>query len=101
MRTDSSPLLTHGVSLLDRTLWFGQAELHETHIHISGWHWTGRYERRIDLDEVQQAETWSRTREANLVLRLDDGNAALRLDAGVMLWHWKLKELGVDVVGRG
>ena len=75
--------------------------MHDTHVHISGWCWTGRYERRIDLDEIQQAETRSRTQEANLVLRLNESDVALRLDAGVMLWHWKLKELGVDVVGRG
>jgi hypothetical protein len=42
--------LTTGASLLNRVLWFERAELHETCIRrISGWHWTGRYEQRIDL----------------------------------------------------
>lgn len=102
MSTNSSPLLESSVSLPDRTLFFGRAELYDTHIHISGWRWTSRYERRIDLRNLDRVETWSRASEVNMVLHVENEAAqSLRLEKGVMLWHWKLKEFGVDVRGRG
>jgi hypothetical protein len=101
MNANSTPLLSSDASLPEQTLWFGEAELHETCIVVSGWTWSGRYERRIDINDIEQAETWSRSGGANLVLHIDTNHELLRLKTGIMLWHWKLKELGVEVVGRG
>jgi len=101
MKTNSTPLLSTDVSLPDQTLWFGQAELYDTFIYVSGWTWTGRYERRIEVNDIEQAETWSRSGGANLVLYIGNTREPLRLKTGIMLWHWKLKDLGVEVIGRG
>lgn len=101
MTADSSSLLSTRVSLPDQTLWFGRAELHDDYIHVSGWHWTGRHERYIDLDDLERVDTWSRTDGPNMILRTPDTVQHLQLRKGIMLWHWKLKELGVEVVGRG
>ena len=99
--TNSSPLLTTSVSLPNRTLWFGTAELYQTGLHISGWQWTGPYEKRIDLAALERVETRARAERPNVRVHTDDSVHSLHLETGVMLWHWKLKELGVDVVGRG
>lgn len=101
MPANSSPILISKVSLPDQTLWFGRAELHDTHIHISGWHWTGRREQYIDLKDLQQVETWSRADGPNMILHTSEGDRSLCIEKGIMLWHWKLKELRVEVVGRG
>ena len=98
---ESSPLLTATVSLPDRSLWFGTAELYSRCLHISGWQWTGRYEQRIALADLKQAETWARAEGPNVRIHTNDSVQSLHLDTGVMLWHWKLREMGVNVVGRG
>jgi hypothetical protein len=101
MEASSSPLAVSDASLPNQTLWFGKAELYETHIRIAGWNWSGRYEQRIDLEDVESAQTWSHSEGANLILQMKDSSQPLRLEKGVMLWHWKLKELNVKVDGRG
>jgi len=101
METDSSPVLVSDASLPNQTLWFGRAELYDTYIRIIGWRWNGRYEQRIRLEDLERVETWSHTDGPNLVLFTDESDHPLRLDTGVMLWHWKLKDRNVDVKGRG
>lgn len=101
MPPNSSPILVSKVSLPDRTLWFGRAELYRDHISISGWHWTGRLEKYIALNDLTQVETWSHSNGPNVILHTNEQDLALRIKRGIMLWHWKLKELRVEVVGRG
>jgi hypothetical protein len=84
--------LTTGASLLNRVLWFERAELHETCIRISGWHWTGRYEQRIDLANLDRVKTRTRAEVSNLTVSADGVDQPLHLEHGVMLWHWRLKE---------
>jgi len=99
--TDSSPLLKAGVSLPDRTLWFGCVELYGSCIYVSGWQWTGLYEQHIDLADLDRVVTGTGGAGANLTAHIDGSVQPFHLESGVMLWHWKLKELGVDVVGGG
>jgi hypothetical protein len=84
--------LTTGASLLNRVLWFERAELHETCIRISGWHWTGRYEQRIDLANLDRVKTRAHAEVSNLTVSADGVDQPLHLEHGVMLWHWRLKE---------
>jgi Undecaprenyl-phosphate galactose phosphotransferase WbaP len=99
--TNSTPLLTTTVSLPDRILWFGSAELYSTGLHISGWQWSGHYEQRISLSDLERVETRARAERPNMRVHTEDSVQPLHLETGMMLWHWKLKELGVEVVGRG
>lgn len=98
---ESTAILTSSVSLPGQTLWFGRAKLYDDHIRVTGWHWTGRHEKRIRLDNLTRVDTWSRADGPNMVLRMNDAAEYLRLEKGIMLWYWKLKELGVEVMGRG
>ncbi|MFB6229629.1 MAG: hypothetical protein ABEL04_00610 [Salinibacter sp.] len=98
---ESTAILTSSVSLPGHTLWFGRAKLYDDHIRVTGWHWTGRHEKRIRLDNLTRVDTWSRADGPNMVLRMNDAAEYLRLEKGIMLWYWKLKELGVEVMGRG
>lgn len=101
MTSESRLLLESEVSLPDRTLWFGCAELSEQGIRITGWTWTGRYDEFIDLGEVNRIETWTRSEGANVLVHTSGTTHLLRLKSGVMRWHWKLKELGLTVEGQG
>jgi hypothetical protein len=85
----------------DQALWLGEAALYERCICLSGWQWSGSYERCISLAAIIQAETQAHTRPPLLKLRTQTDTISLRLQTGVMLWHWKLKALGVEVTGRG
>jgi len=98
--SNSSPLVSSKVHLPNQTLWFGRAELYDTHLQISGWHWRGRYARRVDLSDLERVETRPRSGDVNALLHTSDGTHPLHLETGLMLWHWKLKDLGVKVVGQ-
>lgn len=99
-RSSARPLLSSGVSLEHQSLWFGSIELYETHVRIAGWG-DGWYERKIDLTNLSLVETWDRVHGPNMVLHTDDTEQPLRLEDGIMLWHWKMREHGVRVVARG
>lgn len=99
-KSSARPLLSSGVSLQDQSLWFGSIELYESHLRISGWG-RGRYDQRIDLTNLSLVETWDRVNGPNMVLHTDDVKLPLRIEDGIMLWHWKMREQGVRVVGRG
>lgn len=79
----SSPL-----SLKDGTLWFGEIELHDEKIVISGWTWDGRFEKDIPIRKIKAFETWSNRKGANFRLRLD-GEASIkgRIEKGLGLWQ--------------
>lgn len=97
----SPPLLRTEASVGDQALWLGKAALYESCICLSGWQWSGPYERCISLEAITQVETQAHTRPPLLELRTRTDTISLRLETGVMLWHWKLKALGVEVTGRG
>lgn len=99
-RSSSRPLLSSSVSLQHQSLWFGSIELYETHIRIAGWG-GGWYDQRIDLSNLSLVETWDRVHGPNMVLHTDDMQQPLRLEDGIMLWHWKMREQGIRVVARG
>ena len=84
--------MTTGASLLNRVLWFERAVLHETCIRISGWHWTRRYEQRIDLANLDRVKTRAHAEVSKLTVSADGVDQPLHLEHGVMLWHWRLKE---------
>lgn len=88
------PLYTHRCSLPDRTLWFGRASLYETHIHIQGWTWQGRYEREVAVEDIDEIDWRPRPKGSNVALHLDTGEAvAFRLHTGAGLWNAKLHDL--------
>ena len=94
MKTPSPPVLSSPCKHMRRTLWFGQIELFDDHITLSGWCWTGRYERRIDLSDLQLTLWWAVGQGMNFKLQLESGKTyPLRITEGAGLWHWKLKEM--------
>lgn len=50
--------LSSPVNLRGRALWFGEIELREDQISISGWSWTGPVEETISLDNVTKFYKW-------------------------------------------
>lgn len=85
--TLSSPL-----SLKDRTLWFGEIELYDEKIVISGWAWDGPFRKTIPIRKVTAFETWSHRKGTNFRLRIED-QASVRgtIETGLGLWQTKLE----------
>lgn len=89
----ASALKTVPCRLPDRSLWFGKAKLLEDEIVVTGWEWTGHFERRLSLEKIESAQ-WFPREEYNLLLRLHDGSRrVMDLKRGAGLWYWKLKDL--------
>lgn len=89
----SSPLCTVPCQVPGRSLWFGRAKLFDDVIVLSGWEWTGRYERRIPIRKVENAG-WYPREQYNLILRLeDDSRRVLDLTRHAGVWYWELKGL--------
>ena len=80
----SSPkaLRSSRFSFREPPLWFPRLRLFPDHLRLEGWHWQGRYLRRIDLDDILQVDitgtgrllVWL-TRGETIRLRLHDAAA--------------------------
>jgi len=92
----SNPLsiLSSPFSLDNRTLWFGQIDLYENEVVISGWGWTGPVEERILLDDLRRVDKWSVRRGPNVVLHTTNGRKPIRgrIERGVKFWELRFKE---------
>lgn len=84
----SEATLSSPVSLHDRTLLFGEMELHDEKIVISGWTWDGPYEKEIPIRRITAFETWSNRKGTNFRLRIDgDVSIKGRIEKGLGLWQ--------------
>lgn len=92
--SSTSSILSTRCRLPDRTLWFGRAHLCKAGISIRGWTLSGRYERQIPLDRIDEVEWRVGGDRANFFLRLVDGQTVpLQLVHGAGMWNVKLREL--------
>ncbi|MEF8866667.1 MAG: hypothetical protein V5A20_12990 [Salinibacter sp.] len=86
----STATLSSPVALLDRTLWFGEIQLHDDGITISGWTWGGTFQKQIPLREITVFETWASEGTKNNYFRLRiDGEASVRgqIESDIGLWE--------------
>lgn len=89
-----SPLLTTRCSLPGRRLWFARAELYDDAIHLSGWTWRGRFERRIAISCIERVQWWAVLNDVNFMLHLSGGRTVpLQLHQGAGTWNCKLHDL--------
>ena len=90
----SSPILCTRCKLPGRNLWFARAMLYENYIEVSGWTWSGRQTRRIDLEEVDRFQWWAVLDDVNFLLHLEDGaSVPMQLLRSAGTWNCKLHEL--------
>ncbi len=84
--------LSSPVTLTGRLLWFGQLQLHEDDIVISGWTWSGPTTEIIPLRDVALFETWSDRDGTNFRVEID-GTCPIRgrIQAGIGLWEAKME----------
>jgi len=84
----SEPTLSSPVALLDRTLWFGEMQLRDDEITISGWTWRGSFRRQVPIREITVFETWAGEGNNYFRLRIDgDASVKGRITAGIGLWE--------------
>jgi hypothetical protein len=89
----SEPSLSSPVTLLDRALWFGEIQLYDDEITISGWTWAGSFRRQIPIREITVFETWAG--EGNNYFRLRvEGAASVqgKITAGIGLWEVQMED---------
>lgn len=91
----SEATLSSPLSLKNGTLWFGEIELHEEKIVISGWTWDGPFEKDIPIRKITAFETWANRKGPNFRLRID-GEASIqgRIEKGLGLWQNTLETDG-------
>lgn len=71
---EGEPRFSASVSLDRRTLWFGTLTLHEDHLTISGWTWTGFSEWQIPINDIRHVVRWSSsTKGPNFGIRRKSG----------------------------
>jgi hypothetical protein len=89
----SEPTLSSPVTLLNRTLWFGEMQLHDDEITISGWTWGGSFRRQIPIREISVFETWAGEGNNYFRLRIDgDESVQGRITAGIGLWEVQVED---------
>lgn len=101
-RRSEDARLSASVTLEDRSLWFGEIELYEDAIVVSGWTWSGPTAETIPLPSVTMFETWSERDGTNFRLGID-GAAPVqgRIRKGIGLWEVTLEtDERVDVKRR-
>jgi hypothetical protein len=103
MRRDAhdvrEPKLSSPVTLKDRALWFGEIELYEDEIVISGWTWTDPVKEEIPLSNVKRFHRWPPRRKGQNfhVSREDNPSRGGRIEKGLSLWTSELEDEGVEV----
>ena len=85
---EQEPKLSSNLALRRRTLWFGEMELYEDHLSISGWRWSGSVWRPIPITDIRRIEKWPATRRgANLVIRpAKERDLYCRIEEGIFYW---------------
>lgn len=88
----SEATLSSPLSLRGRTSWFGEIELHDEKIVISGWGWDGPFREEIPIQKITAFETWSHRGGTNFRLRIEN-RASVRgkIKKGLGLWQTKLE----------
>ncbi|WP_263785704.1 hypothetical protein [Salinibacter grassmerensis] len=88
----SEATLSSPLSLRGRTSWFGEIELYDEKIVISGWAWGGPFREEIPIRSITAFETWSHRKGTNFRLRIED-QASVRgkIKKGLGLWQTKLE----------
>jgi hypothetical protein len=88
-----TPRLSSPVTLKNCALWFGEIELHEGKIVISGWTWTGPVEKEIPLSDTTTFEKWTVQEGPNFRLHFSEGNSVFgRIEKGAGLWGLELED---------
>lgn len=87
MSAPHSPNISSRISLEDQTLWWGRIEWTNDALVVSGWRWTGPFERRIPIDHIRLVERWSTTKGPNFAIHTPP-NGALRCRIQGA-WHWE------------
>lgn len=87
------PILSSDFAPRRRSLWFGEIELYENHLAISGWAWTGYTRDAIPLEDVREVEKRVAYRGTNFVIRLEeDQDLYVRLVDGPFYWLKQFRE---------
>ena len=94
LSTTSFRLLRTSCRFADRRLFLGKAVLYRSHILLMGWSGRGRYERRIDLADVERVGWHGVPAPApNLVLSLRGGTEVCLHVGGAALWRLTIEGL--------
>lgn len=85
--------LSSRLTLKDRAFWFGEIELREDQIVISGWTWNGPLEKKIPIRRVTTFETWWGGQDrTNFQLVVEEGAPIRgRIEKGKGRWEAKMK----------
>lgn len=87
------PILSSDLALRRRPLWFGEIELYEDYLSLSGWGWTGFTEHAIRLEDIREVEKRVVSRGANFVIRLEEEeDLYVRLVDGPFYWLKQFRE---------
>lgn len=96
MSTSSSvsPLLSTRCRIPGRNLWFARASLYDDAVRITGWRWSGAYDRVVKLSRVERVQWWAVLDDVNFMIHLDEGGVLpLQLYKGAGMWNCKIHEL--------
>jgi hypothetical protein len=89
----ASPILSTRCTLPEFSLWFGRAQLFAECVRLSGWTWSGRFERDIQLGDIERVKWWA-AEDVNFLLHLDDGTVVpMRLHQNAGIWNYQLRDL--------
>ncbi len=78
--------------LPDRCLFLGRARLFPEWIRVTGWTWTGRYDRQIPLAEMRSVAWFAGPgRQNGLVFEMRDDSRIPLLLNGSLLWKFALE----------
>lgn len=72
------------LTLENQTLWLGTLDLHDDHLSISGWSWTGPLQEDLPFDHIYLVERWPPTRNGpNFVIYRKQSSALhCKVDGG-------------------
>lgn len=88
--SNREPILSSNLSLTDRSLWFGTLELYPDFLSISGWQWTGPFERHIPIDDIKKIVKGGGHEGPNLFIQTEDEILKCHVE-GVGFWHQEFK----------
>jgi hypothetical protein len=91
---NADPRLSTRCTIPGLSLWFGKAQLFDDRVRLTGWTWSGRYERVIPLQHIDRVKWWAVMEDVNFLLHLRDGSAVpLYLHRNAGTWNYEVRDL--------